>query len=211
MERMNRYRKTVFCVVEGQQEELYLKHLEALISDFPSRTIRFNIVVGNADRLDRNDIEYDSVCLFDHDMKEPAFARNLDKCNELNRKWGRKSKKDRRKVFHAYSNVCFDLWLLLHKKDFRKPTNTPDGYIKELKKAYGLPIESDVKSRETILAMLNQITLDDVYSAISRANSIKASKLSSDTKRTPKGAEFYDNPDMSIQTFLMELLSEIFG
>lgn len=57
--------------------------------------------------------------------------------------------------------------------------------------------------------MLRQITLDDVYDAISRAESIKASKLGDDVHRTSKGAEYYDNPDMSIHIFLKELLSQI--
>lgn len=211
MENRKRYKKTVFCVVEGQQEELYLKHLANLLTDFPTKVVKFNIVKGNADKLRGNGIEYDSVCVFDHDFDDALFSKNLETCIELDRKFSRKPRENGHRVHHAFSNVCFDLWLLLHKRDFKSPINTTDGYVKEIRKAFDLPDDADIKSKKTIEEILGQITLDDVYDAISRAESIKASKLGRDLHRTSKGAEYYDNPDMSIHIFMKELISEVIG
>ena len=36
------YRKTYFCVCEGQQEEMYLKHIAFLLKKFPERVVTFN-------------------------------------------------------------------------------------------------------------------------------------------------------------------------
>lgn len=204
-----RYKKTVFCVVEGQQEELYLKHLANLLSDFPRKIVKFNISKGTADKLRGNGIEYDSVCIFDHDFDEILFSKNLETCIELDRKYNRKAREDRRRIHHAFSNICFDLWLLLHKKEFRRPINTTDGYVNEIRKAFGLPSDADIKNKETIEAILKQISLEDVSKAISRAESIKSSKLAIDIRRTSKGAEYYDNPDTSVDIFIKELLSEV--
>jgi len=37
------YRKTYLCVCEGQQEELYLKHVAFLLKKFPELVVKFNI------------------------------------------------------------------------------------------------------------------------------------------------------------------------
>lgn len=40
-----------FCVVEGQQEKMYLEHISSLLRDFPKRSVSFNIKIGNAGEL----------------------------------------------------------------------------------------------------------------------------------------------------------------
>lgn len=40
------YRKTYFCVCDGQQEEMYLKHVALLLKKFLERVVTFNTTVG---------------------------------------------------------------------------------------------------------------------------------------------------------------------
>lgn len=45
------YRKTYFCVCEGQQEGMYLKHVAFLLKKFPERVVTFNTTQGSSERL----------------------------------------------------------------------------------------------------------------------------------------------------------------
>jgi len=74
---MNLYRKTYLCVCEGQQEELYLKHVAILLKKLPERVITFNTIIGNAIRLEKSYTEYDNASLFDYDFNKTQFTNNI--------------------------------------------------------------------------------------------------------------------------------------
>lgn len=128
------------------------------------------------------------------------FARQLDRSGQRSR-----SKKH---VYHAYSNVNFDLWLILHKEDFTRPVASNDAYVPDVRRIYRLGREADIKEINVIDRILHQITLDDVRSAIHRADAIRSAKPSSDAK-TIHGAICYGNPDFSLHTFLRTVLMEV--
>ena len=73
---------------------------------------------------------------------------------------------------------------------------------------YRLGREADIKEINVIDRILHQITLDDVRSAIHRADAIRSAKPSSDAK-TIHGAICYGNPDFSLHTFLRTVLMEV--
>jgi len=202
------YRKNYRCVVEGQQERMYLNRLAELVRDFPKTVVSFNISEGNAYDLTKIYIEYDSVCLFDYDYNQVEFEENLAICDKLYQKNKPGKRKEGKYVYHAYSNVCFDLWLLLHKKNFTKLVSKNDGYVDEIIKAYHLPKGSNIKNEKIIGIILNQISLDDVKMAIKRAKAIK-------TQNSVKKAHYvnsliyYDNPDLSIHEFISKVLDDI--
>ncbi len=77
------YRKTYFCVCDGQQEEMYLRHVASLLKIFPERVVAFNTTRGSADRLTKNYTEYDNAFLFDHDFKDIKFRQNIIICEQL--------------------------------------------------------------------------------------------------------------------------------
>lgn len=198
------YRKTYFCVCEGQQEEMYLKHVAFLLKKFPERVVTFNTTYGLPERLKKTYTEYDNAALFDHDFKEDEFRRNITICEQLQRK----SRKEKGKnVYHAYSNVNIDLWFILHKEDFNRPVTSNDAYVADVRRIYGLGQESDIKEKANLEKMLKQITLDDVKQAIRRAEQIRAAKLESD--RFMVGAvACYGNPDFSLHEFLKIVLHD---
>ena len=170
-------KQTYRCVVEGQQERLYLNHISNLLTDFPKSTVTFNISEGNANELTKSYVEYDSACLFDFDFNKSEFENNMLICIKENNKNAKRSKKTRNCVFHAYSNVCFDLWLILHKKDYFSCVAASDSYVSEVRRTYGLSNEADIKDKKIMEKILSQITLDDVKSAIMRAQKIKSRNI----------------------------------
>ncbi|MDD4297397.1 MAG: RloB domain-containing protein [Ruminiclostridium sp.] len=192
------YRKTYFCVCEGQQEELYLRHLALLLKKFPERVITFNTTHGLPKRLKKNYTEYDNAALFDYDFNDTEFRQNIAICEQLQRKSRREKGKN---VYHAYSNVNVDLWLILHKEDFNRPVTSNNAYIEDVRRIYMLNREADIKEKANLDRILKQITLDDVKSAISRADQIRDSKLESD-RFMVDSVVCYSNPDFSLHNFI---------
>lgn len=114
-------RRTYLCICEGQQETMYLAHIARLLTHFPERVVKFNTTIGSPSELKKHYEEYDSAALFDQDGCQNAFEEGIRVCQALDRS-GQRSR-SKKHVYHAYSNVNFDLWLILHKEDFTRPQN----------------------------------------------------------------------------------------
>jgi len=115
--------------------------------------------------------------------------------------------KSGKKIFHAYSNVNFDLWLIIHKEDYYKSVCSNDAYVADVRRIYGLRSRENIKSESTIKKILKQITLEDVKSAIERADNIREGKI--DTGKMLIGSTvYYSNPDFSIHEFLKVVLAD---
>ena len=198
---MRLYRKSYLCVCEGQQEELYLKYVASLFKNFPERVIMFNPVIGNADRLNKVYTEYDSAVLFDYDFNETEFRNNILICDKLMNANRPTKRKKGKKIFHAYSNVNFDLWLILHKEEYNKSVYKNNAYINDVRRIYGLSSDDDIKNKNVIEKILSQITKDDVKKAIERAKNIRNKKIDED-KIIIGSTVCYSNPDFSIDEFL---------
>ncbi|MGB4660280.1 MAG: RloB domain-containing protein [Mobilitalea sp.] len=199
------YRKTYLCVCEGQQEVMYLKHLSSLLKQMPKRVVTFNTTEGNAKKLVKNYTEYDNACLFDYDFNDIEFKENIEICSSLH-KTSQKNKNGKN-VFHAFSSVNFDLWLILHKEDFNRQVTTNGAYVTIIRRIYNLPATADIKTKASIEKILRQISLDDVKMAIERADRIRSAKLQAD-HHFIGSTEYYDNPDFSLHEFLKVVLKD---
>lgn len=202
---MVKYRKTYGCVCEGQQEKMYLDHVARLIKVFPHKVVTFNSYIDNPHRLTKTYEDYDSVAIFDFDFNQVEFERNIALCDRLNNT--PRSKKKRRNIYHAYSNVNFDLWIILHKEDYNRQVSKNDAYINDVRRIYGLNPKDNIKNEKTIKKILDQISLQEIKDAISRAEKIKARKIKEDVKKIEKSL-VYSNPDFSIHKFLKRVLVE---
>lgn len=197
------YRKPYFCVCDGQQEEMYLKHVAFLLKRFPERVVTFNTTRGSAERLKKNYTEYDSAALFDYDFRPAEFHQNIIDCEQLRRE----SRRNGKNVYHAYSNVNIDLWFILHKQDFNRPVDSNDAYVADVRRIYGLNPEADIKESANLKKILNQITIEDVKHAIIRADHIRARKLETD-RFMVDAVVCYGNPDFSLHEFLKIVLKD---
>ncbi|TCL56028.1 RloB-like protein [Hydrogenispora ethanolica] len=194
---------------EGLQEELYLKHLKKLIHQCESRTYNVDFLFfccggGNplivAERAASATVYHAEhqmkTAIFDQDLKEGQFRQALDKCKE-------------KEVFPAYSNLCFDLWLILHKSRFERCVNQPSQYAPIIREIYHLPAEADIKEEATILNILSQIQLTDVYQAITYAMEIiqKNSEVG-EPCFTDRSVKYYRNPDLRMHQFIEKVLND---
>lgn len=141
-------RRTYLCICEGQQETMYLAHIARLLTRFPERVVKFNTTIGPPSELKKHYEEYDSAALFDQDGCQNAFEEGIRVCQALDR-LGQRSR-SKKHVYHAYSNVNFDLWLILHKEDFTRPVASNDAYVPDVRRIYRLGREADIKEINVI-------------------------------------------------------------
>jgi hypothetical protein len=190
-------RAQFFCLCEGEQEKQYLHHLAALLKT-DKRCLLLEIKVSNnAQSLTQKaaGIKYDRVILFDHDGQEAAFDKALRVCKA-------------KKAIPAYSNRCFDLWLLLHKADFSRSVTSNSAYQQNLRSTYKLDVNQNIKQTETIQKIMEQITLEDIKAAIRRADNLRKHRLEADGKII-HGFTCYDNPDLQIHIFIKKVFREL--
>lgn len=187
--------KTYLCFFEGNQEEKYFKHFSRLVKEeFENVTIKFK-EVEKLKTLPTASTLIPKVAVFDYDNNKKEFEDKIKMCKKG-------------KIYIAYSNLNFDLWLLLHKRFFNKVVTNNDDYIDLVRKEYGLGKNDNIKKESNIDKILGQINLEDVKFAINNANKIMQNKGEYD-KIIFKNYIYYSNPSMSIHNFLQEILENI--
>ncbi len=204
---MANYRKSYLCICDGQQETMYLDHVARLIKDFPKKVVKFNTFEDLPYRLEKRYENYDSAAVFDFDHNDFEFNKNVAICDSLNKKLKPSKRKKGRHIYHAYSSVNFDLWLILHKEEYNKGVSRNDAYVSDVRRIFGLKPTVDIKNEDVIKKILSQITLDDVKAAIRRAETIRKSKVKTDSTKIGN-TTIYANPDFSIHEFLREVLKD---
>lgn len=204
---MSPYRKNYLCICEGLQEKMYLNYVARLVNEFPKKVIKFNIYIDRPYRLTKTYEDYDSAALFDYDFNDVEFERNIELCDHLKKKLKPTKRKKGRHIYHAYSSVNFDLWLILHKEDFNRSVSRNDAYLSEVRRIYGLNQNDNIKNVSVIKRILSQITLDDVKSAIKRADQIRKEKNANEAVIIGSSS-VYSNPDFSIHDFLKIVLED---
>ncbi len=184
-----------------------MQHLSRLVSNFPNKVIQFDTTIASPIQLEKFYQDSDRAAVFDHDLNEQRFRKYVEKCDYLNKKYGPGPRKPGQITYHAYSNINFDLWLILHKENFNRPVTSNHAYQSAVRRIYGLAKDDNIKKKGAIKKILDQISLDNVKTAILRADEIKNSKLKSDMVITGQ-TEHYGNPDFSINYFLRQVLTE---
>jgi len=181
------------CLCEGAQEKDYLKHLEKLLRD-QEYSVRFDTKPfapsSKGIQTALLQVDYGKCVLFDHDGRDMAFRATLQSC--------------KKSTIPAFSNRCFDLWLLLHKSDYHHHVSQNDAYVEKIRTEFNLGAEADIKTEENRQHILDQISLEDVKSAVHRAKILRKEKLESDRKEIA-GHVYYDNPDITVHIFIEEV------
>ena len=112
----------------------------------------------------------------------------------------------------GYSNLTFELWMILHKMDFYAPVNDKTKYLQPIQKAFDEKFEDFqyFKQEDTFKRCLNKLTIEDVKCAIKRAE-----KIARDNKKNSKvlvshcNYSYYrENPSMSINEVVKKIIVE---
>lgn len=182
------------CYYEGEQEKKYFEHISKKVREInPSISLKFK-KVNKLKVLDESSTDVPKIAVFDYDLNQQEFEKKVKIC---------------KRTRILYSNLNFDLWLLLHKKQFGKTVIENDDYIDEIRREYNLEATSDIKTASNISRILSQIEISDVKVAIQNAQEIMNKKLDSDKIYVKRNFSYYNNPSMSIHEFFEELFNDL--
>lgn len=215
MPKMKTNRKYYFSV-EGETEQWYLDHLQRLINNTPEskytvtlthkkqknpvKMVKSLTIAGKTTIWHLCDYESDEP---DHVSQFKETMDNLKMAKELGRQVT---------YYFGYSNLAFDLWIVLHKANCNGSLAHRSHYIRHINRAYGENFADmdQYKAEDNFKRCLSKITLEDVKMAISRAKSIMANNESVGyTLHQYKGYNYYkENPSLDIWKAVECILEE---
>lgn len=205
--------KYIFSV-EGETEELYFKHLKNLILAEEGRIANPVFVIQKdspakvAKKLpmilpctitavfDVEDADADHRKRFENTLKEMSAAERLGKSIKFDL---------------GYSNIDFELWIILHKKDLFGTISSRAQYLNNINSVFGTKFQGlkEYKVEKNFNRILSQITLEDVKKAITRAEKIINQRKSEDKPIESSGYEWYErNPSLSVHLAIKKILLE---
>lgn len=213
---MRKETRKYYFSVEGETEKWYLDWLQKTINAIPES--KYNVKldakiqkdplarVKGMTLLEQTEITH----VFDRESEDSIhtkqFQETLDRMSDaeqlgkdINYKLG-------------YSNFTFELWIILHKADCNGAKTNRKQYLSDLNKAYGEKFEdlNEYKRENDFKRILKKLTIEDVISAVRRAETImKRNEESGYRLQQYKGYSFYkENPSLSVWEIVREILSE---
>lgn len=116
------------------------------------------------------------------------------------------------KYYLGYSNFTFELWIILHKQDCFGSFSNRKQYLSPIQKCFKEKFEDldHYKNEGSFKRCLNQLSLDDVKSAIKRSKRLEWQN-EEDGKKVIKysGYSYYqENPSLSIHHVVEKILTE---
>lgn len=182
------------CYYEGQQEQMYFDHVAKKIKEFNNDiSLKFK-EVAKLKTLEKSSTDVPKLAIFDYDLNKIEFENNVKMCKNTR---------------ILYSNLNFDLWLVLHKQQFRKSVQSNDAYVNTIRNKYNLVSNADIKTKANMEKILEQIELSDIKKAVENAEEIMNGKLEEDKIYVKKDFSYYPNPSMSINVFFKNLFKEL--
>lgn len=185
-------RKEYICFYEGLQEEKYFKRLKELIE---CQYKNVKVIFKKVEKFEyfitlKTNVK--KIAIFDYDCDKTNFETKIKKCLKSN-------------VYILYSNLNFDLWLILHKQLYTTPVLYNDDYQEKVKEIYKLPKNANIKRESNINKILKQIDLKDIKCAIENAEKIMKKKNQEDYIKLNSKYGYFPNPSLSVQNFLRDL------
>lgn len=205
--------KKFFFSVEGDTERWYLMRLQRLLGEHgtesnvkidckvekdPLARVRGITVLSKIEIVHMFDMECDRYS----DIKKfEAVLSKMKKAERLGKSV---------KYILGYSNLSFELWIILHKVDFYIQQSNCSGYLPYINKYYGESFESlnEYKEEKNFKRLLDKITIEDVKSAVSRAKKINENNVNKGYKEIHYAnyRYFRENPSLSLGDIILKLL-----
>lgn len=112
----------------------------------------------------------------------------------------------------GYTNLTFELWMILHKKDCNASLTDKSKYLAPINSAYNEEFNSlkSYKEERHFKRCLSKLSLSDVKEAVRRAKKItQNNKELGNPMKSYKGFKYYqNNPSLSIWEIVDEILIE---
>ncbi len=210
--------------VEGETEKWYLDWLEKQINASP----KAEFIVKLESRVKQNPVRFvkgfsliadkaELIHICDYECNTEEYIRRfkltLDRITEARKIVNdTKTRKNWCTYTLAYNNLSFELWLILHRENYRGSFTHGDQYWPKLQSVYGLTVQSleKYKQYDNFQAqVLDRLTLLDVIKAIERAEKIEQANKRNYQPENYNGYDYYaNNPSLSIHMPIKALLIE---
>ncbi len=208
--------KKYYFTVEGETEQWYLKWLETLINETeeavckvsfdcpvqknPLKRAKAITVTGKTEIWHFSDYESDEPI---HRQQFIETMDNLKKAKELGKQIN---------YCFGYSNLTFDLWIVLHKMAYNVSISHRKNYLTPINKAYAEDFESmkEYKEEKNFKRCLNKLFLADVIEAVKRAKRImENNKDNGYILHQYKGYKYYEeNPSLAVWEIIEKILKD---
>ena len=201
--------------VEGETEQWYFLWLKDRINEIETKTKQVSMVVKVEQSprsfykgaIAKSTPEVIHICDVESGQKS-----DIDKFERILKEMREAKKQKNINYLLGYSNLTFELWMILHKMDFYAPVNDKTKYLSPIKKAFSEKFEDleHFKQEDTFKRCLNKLTIEDVKCAIKRAEKIaKVNKKNSKTLVNHCSYSYYrDNPSLSINDAVKKIFVE---
>ena len=205
-----------YFTVEGETEKWYLEWLRDAINADP----RSKVKVVCSPKVQKNPVKWAKAKtnldksakvfhVFDFEDEEPIHVKafkdtlaNMKKAGSLGRGFRHVS---------AYSNLTFELWMVLHKGDCPALAHRRQ-YLKPINDLYGEHFESldEYKHEANFKRVLGKLTVDDAVTAVGRAETLaKRAEEHGLRKAQHCGYSYYlDNPATDLWIPVKQMLEE---
>lgn len=201
-----------YLSVDGNTEELYFKWLKERLNSSPNavRTVSFDIKQKKPSSYAKSLSVLTETIAYHVCDKETSsisdkekFKRTLAEMKDIH--------KIRPCITYklAYSNISFELWLLLHKTPCNGIKKTASDYFPNIKKTFsldGVVSFNEYKEEKNFNRVLSQLSLKDVKEAIKRAEEIQRNNVAVQQETVYKGYSFFeDNPSLNIHCLIQKI------
>lgn len=205
-----------YFTVEGETERWYLEWLRDSINSDPRATCK----IACTPKVQKNPLKWAKAHtnleksskvyhVFDFEDEEEVHSnsfkdtlKSMKEASSLGRGF---------KYVNAYSNLTFELWIVLHMSDC--PTCAYRGqYLKPINNLYGERFESldEYKHESNFKRILAKLSVDDAAAAVKRAEVLsRKAKENGLRKAQHCGYEYYlDNPATELWVPVKEMLAD---
>lgn len=206
-------RKYVFTV-EGETEKWYLDWLQKEInSDERSKyTVIINATVQRHPMtfVKRQDAKSTPQVIHLCDV-ESASTEDIRNFENVLKEMAKAKKEKKLKYLLGYSNLTFELWMILHKMDCSGMLDGKSQYLPLINQAFGERFEalSKYKGRDNFHRCLSKLSIEDVCKAVHRAETIMNSHMGIHQEVSYATYKYYkENPSLSIWVSIKQILVE---
>lgn len=208
--------KKYYFTVEGETEQWYLKWLEGVINsaDEAAYKVSFDCPVQKNPLKRAKSLTLTSKTeiyhISDYESDEPEHVKEFTDTMDNMKKATLLGKQITYKF--GYSNLTFDLWMVLHKQNCNASQTHRTHYLPHINRAYGEHFQKmdHYKVEDNFKRCLSKLTLDDVKNAIERAKYImKCNQDNGYVEHEYKGYHYYkENPSLMIWEPIEKVLKD---
>lgn len=199
---------------EGETEKWYLEHLQKLINNNKMAKYKVSFViktlcpvsfVKTISILQKTKIFH----FFDFESTEKEYEHRFNNIlKEM--KTAEKSGKSV-SYYPAYTNLTFELWLILHKECLSFSITDRKNYLTYINRNFGVKYQGlkEYKKEKNFKEILKKITLDDVQLAVKNAEKIMNNNLENyHPKKMYTFSWYLENPSTEAGTVIREILQK---